>query len=157
MTSVLQAPRGGIEPPTSWFRARYRVPTAITSKNVLDFGGVLSATALALHPRKRSAGSVALPTATASDQVRDAEDSRGCPRVRGGRVERPLPGSKPGSLPLADPRVIPVSRSESALRELNRAPPAGWSRQLGRLAPLPIGQLPRNPLTEGRFQQSPAY
>ena len=44
-------------------------------------------------------------------------------QVRGGGVEPPSPGSKPGSLPLADPR----SRSKSALRESN--PP----RQLGRL------------------------
>ena len=51
-------------------------------------------------------------------------------QVRGGGVEPPSPGSKPGGLPLADPR----SRSKSALRESN--PP----RQLGRLAPLPLGQ-----------------
>ena len=49
--------------------------------------------------------------------------------ARGEGVEPPSPGSKPGGLPLTDPR----SR-KSALRESN--PP----RQLGRLEPLPLGQ-----------------
>jgi hypothetical protein len=55
--------------------------------------------------------------------------------ARGEGIEPSSPGSRPGSLPLADPRIV-----ESALRELNRAPTEGWSRQLGRLAPLPLGQ-----------------
>jgi hypothetical protein len=52
-------------------------------------------------------------------------------QVRGEGVEPSSPGSKPGSLPLADPRS---TRTQSALRELN--PP----HQLGRLAPLSLGQ-----------------
>ena len=58
-------------------------------------------------------------------------------QVRGGGVEPPLPGSKPGGLPLADPR----SRS-SALRESN--PP----RQLGRLRPAD------RPSTERKVRES---
>jgi hypothetical protein len=49
--------------------------------------------------------------------------------VRGEGFEPPSPGSKPGSLPLADPRS-----TKSALRESNSP------RQLGRLEPLPLGQ-----------------
>ncbi len=52
-------------------------------------------------------------------------------KVRGEGFEPPQPGSKPGGLPLADPRI---SRLKSALRESNPA------SQLGRLAPLPLGQ-----------------
>ena len=54
-------------------------------------------------------------------------------KVRGEGFEPPLPGSKPGGLPLADPRVM-FQHAQSALRESN--PPG----QLGRLAPLPLGQ-----------------
>jgi hypothetical protein len=50
-------------------------------------------------------------------------------QVQGAGLEPASPGSKPGSLPLADPRM-----NESALRESN--PP----RQVGSLAPLPLGQ-----------------
>ena len=49
-------------------------------------------------------------------------------RARGEGLEPPRPGSKPGGLPLADPRL------ECALRESNSP------IQLGRLAPLPLGQ-----------------
>ena len=52
-------------------------------------------------------------------------------QVRGEGVEPPSPGSKPGGLPLTDPRS---SFSKSALRESNPL------RQLGRLEPLPVGQ-----------------
>ncbi len=52
-------------------------------------------------------------------------------RVRGGGVEPPSPGSRPGSLPLADPRSSPC---KSALWESN--PP----RRIGSPAPLPLGQ-----------------
>ena len=71
-----------------------------------------------------------LPAATAPEQSRQ---SRQRPRreVRGDGIEPPLPDSKSGGLPLADPRS---SRTRSALRESN--PPF----QLGRLAPLPLGQ-----------------
>jgi hypothetical protein len=52
-------------------------------------------------------------------------------QTRGRGFEPLSPDSKSGSLPLADPRIGFI---ESAMRELN--PPI----QLGRLAPLPIGQ-----------------
>jgi hypothetical protein len=44
-----------------------------------------------------------LPTATTPDHVVSA-DTRASARVRGEGFEPPPPGSKPGSLPLADPR-----------------------------------------------------
>ena len=70
-------------------------------------------------PARTSTG----PTASV---VRDTIKSR---QARGEGFEPPLPGSKPGGLPLADPRF-----PRSALWESN--PP----RQLGRLEPLPLGQ-----------------
>ena len=56
-------------------------------------------------------------------------DHRQLRKVRGEGIEPSSSASKAGGLPLADPRM-----NESALRESN--PP----RQLGRLAPLPLGQ-----------------
>lgn len=49
-------------------------------------------------------GQASLPAATAPDQS-CCSDSARTVSVRGGRLERPSPGSKPGSLPLADPRI----------------------------------------------------
>jgi hypothetical protein len=60
--------------------------------------------------------------------VRRPRKNQSMSKARGEGVEPPQPGSKPGGLPLADPR------SRSALRESNSP------IQLGRLAPLPIGQ-----------------
>src|SRR5579859_6395983 len=80
----------------------------------------------------RSAGSVALPTATAPDHVVSA-DTLGRVQVRGGGLEPPSPGSKSGSLPLADPRECPagVEPAFPADQPVGRCP---------RLAPLPLGQ-----------------
>lgn len=64
-----------------------------------------------------------LPTATTPDRV-SSRDMVFYHRVRGEGIEPSFPGSKPGGLPLTDPRV-----NQSALRELN--PPG----QLGRLVP----------------------
>ena len=85
----------------------------------------------------RSAGSVLyrqqLPRIIRSSGHRDSV------QVRGEGLEPPSPGSKPGSLPLADPRISfqdrprPLSSliarrpSVDPMRELNRAPTAGWS------------------------------
>ncbi len=73
------------------------------------------------------------PTVATPDQVmRRTERCRLSLRQARGRGFEPLsPDSKSGSLPLADPRIGFI---ESAMRESN--PPI----QLGRLAPLPIGQ-----------------
>ena len=68
-----------------------------------------------------------LPAATAPDRLFFRHGGRA--EVRGEGLEPPSPGSKPGSLPLADPRSV-----QSALRESNSP------RQLGRLEPLPLGQ-----------------
>ena len=74
-----------------------------------------------------------LPTVATPGQVmRRTERSWLSLRQARGRGFEPLsPDSKSGSLPLADPRIGFI---ESAMRESN--PPV----QLGRLAPLPIGQ-----------------
>ncbi len=64
-----------------------------------------------------------LPTATAPDRV-FYRDTILAQQARGEGIEPSSPGSKPGGLPLTDPRV-----NESALRESN--PPG----QLGRLVP----------------------
>jgi hypothetical protein len=76
------------------------------------------------------AGAGIEPTSGRSEcPVLPLDDPASITKVRGAGLEPASPGSKPGSLPLADPRS-----NQSALRELN--PP----RQLGRLAPLPLGQ-----------------
>ena len=56
--------------------------------------------------------------------------------VRGEGLEPPSPGSKPGSLPLADPRSL----KECPARVEPGTDAQRWSRQLGRLEPLPLGQ-----------------
>ena len=88
-----------------------------------------SAPGVGIEPTTSSLQSQAsLPTATTPDRVsyRDTASSR---RVRGEGIEPSSPGSKPGGLPLTDPRV-----NQSALRESN--PP----RRIGSPAPLPLGQ-----------------
>ena len=73
-----------------------------------------------------------LPTVATPGQVIDGQSVAALVRQARGRGFEPLsPDSKSGSLPLADPRIGFI---ESAMRESN--PPV----QLGRLAPLPIGQ-----------------
>jgi hypothetical protein len=80
--------------------------------------------------RFQVAGAGIEPTPERSERpVLPLDDPASITKVRGAGLEPASPGSKPGSLPLADPRI-----SQSALRESN--PP----RQLGRLAPLPLGQ-----------------
>ncbi len=87
-------PGGGIEPPTSWFRARRHYQQQLPgSKSARKPRPDLSG------PPVGRARRVALRTVG----------------VRGGRIERPLPGSKPGGLPLADPRAAP-GRSPIAAR-----------------------------------------
>ena len=63
------------------------------------------------------------------DTPRDEMFATAPTEARGEGIEPSSPGSKPGSLPLTDPRI-----SKSALRESN--PP----RQVGSLEPLPLGQ-----------------
>ena len=87
-----KVPGVGIEPTTSWVRARRHYQQQL--------------------PRSGCSWDTVIAT-----------------EVRGEGFEPPSPGSKPGSLPLADPRS-----TRSALRESNSP------RQLGRLEPLPLGQ-----------------
>ena len=76
------------------------------------------------------AGAGIEPTPERSERpVLPSDDPTSISKVRGAGLEPASPGSKPGSLPLADPRM-----SQSALRESNP------SCQVGRLAPLPLGQ-----------------
>ena len=80
--------------------------------------------------RFQVAGAGIEPTSGRSEcPVLPLDDPAVTTKVRGAGLEPASPGSKPGSLPLADPRT-----NQSALWESN--PP----RQLGRLAPLPLGQ-----------------
>ena len=72
-----------------------------------------------------------LPAATAPDHFISRHVTS--QKVRGEGVEPPHAGSKPASLPLADPRML-FLKTQSALWESN--PPG----QLGRLEPLPLGQ-----------------
>jgi hypothetical protein len=91
--TLLKAPGVGIEPTTSWFRARRHYQQQL--------------------PRSISR----------LDTVADVT-------ARGEGFEPSSPASKAGGLPLADPQV----NLQSALRESNSPV------QLGRLAPLPLGQ-----------------
>ena len=82
-------------------------------------------------------------------------EKRHVAQVRGGRLERPSPGSKPGSLPLADPRECPAGvepaspawkagtsaarpRAQSGRRG-SRTPKASSARPLSKRLPSPIG------------------
>ncbi len=88
-----------------------------------------------VEPTRRRSERLILPLDDSASFAR--RDTARRLQARGGGVEPPSPGSKPGSLPLADPRStsrecpVGVEPGTDAKR---------WSRQLGRLAPLPLGQ-----------------